>query len=101
MSDESTIPVPRSLPTVSPDEPLKVGVGTTYSEPVAVKDEPVVTIPAVDYAAVKSLLDVMEGKLETIKADAILDITDLLDKYQKDKAKDYALLRKLLNLDGA
>jgi len=101
MSDAPVSPAPRTSPPVAPDEPLKAGVGTTYSEPVAVQEEPVVTLSAVDYAAVKSLLNVMEGKLDTIKADAILEITDLLEKYKQDKAKDYALLRQLLKLDGA
>lgn len=102
---------PNTTSPVAPDKPLGTNVGTTRVEPVAVKDEPTVTLSATDYAAVRSVLDIMEGRLDTIAADALFDfekksaaaIEDyktVLQRFKAVKEQDLALLRKLLRMDG-
>jgi len=98
-------------PPVAPDEPLKTNVGTTRVEPVAVKEEPTVTLSAVDYEAVRSVIDIMEGRLNSIAADALFDfekkstaaIEDykmVLKRFKDVKEQDLTMLRKLLRMDG-
>jgi len=97
MSDESH--AERAQP-VDPSKPLGAGVGPADATPVSTSESPVVTVPAANYAAAESLMDVMEGKLATMQADAIADISVTLEKFRQEKARDFASLRKLLGMNG-
>lgn len=102
---------PNTTSPVAPDEPLKTNVGTTRTEPVAVKEEPVVTLSAVDYEAIRSIIDIMEGRLNSIAADALFDFEKkqaaaaedykmVLKRFRDVKEQDLRMLRKLLRMDG-
>jgi hypothetical protein len=85
----------------------------------AVAEEPTVTITAARHAQVRSLLDVMEGRLDTVEAGVVNELRKLLDAltkefeakalvafnaaqkaYTEQKAADLHKLRVLLDMNS-
>jgi len=91
---------PNQTPVVNPNEPLGVNVATLRTEPVSVKEEPTIVIPAVQVQAAANLLRVMEGRLDTLELDLLADFNVSLEKAKKLIADDILELRHLLNMDG-
>jgi hypothetical protein len=77
-----------------------VNPGTDRTEPVAVAEEPVVTISAASAQAVKALLNVMEGRLETLEKNLLLDFQTSLDNARNLLANDVKELRVFLGMNG-
>jgi hypothetical protein len=74
-------------------------------------EEPQVEIPASAFEEASALLNTMEGRLDTMKADSDYDFDQMLDehrrnyrtltqKFRDEKFEDIARLRKLLSISS-
>lgn len=95
MSDEIQ---PRATPIIEPTKPLGAAIEDLPSKNVAVAEVPTITLPAADYDAAKSLVNVMEAELDTIEQDAEYD-ADVLIKRLRDARE--ATARKFLKENKA
>jgi hypothetical protein len=59
--------------------PLGANLTDTSTAPVAVATEPTVVLTGAQHAAIKSLLDIMEGHLDTVEAFAYDSVSKALD----------------------
>lgn len=83
-------------PVTDPTKPLGVSVGTVRTIPTGVVEEPTITMSAVDYAAARAMVNIMEAELETIRQQALYDSDVLLGQLRKRRE---GTARKYLNDD--
>lgn len=69
--------------------------GNHITAAIAAVEEPVITLSATEHAQIRALLNVMEGRLDTLERDLLNDFRKSLDRAKDLIGQDVGTLRTL------